>query len=93
MEMEGRRHSNKGESKSSVVVVNDQESTIDWRGRPSNPHKHGGMRAATFVLGTSLFLSHKYKKIRIYLSIYIYKAEHARSICICSLARVLIFLT
>ncbi|OAY39585.1 protein NRT1/ PTR FAMILY 4.3 [Manihot esculenta] len=55
MEMEGRRHSNKGESKSSVVVVNDQESTIDWRGRPSNPHKHGGMRAATFVLGLQAF--------------------------------------
>ncbi|KAF2294069.1 hypothetical protein GH714_007242 [Hevea brasiliensis] len=50
MEMEGRRHSNKVESKSSVVF-GDQETTIDWRGRPSNPIKHGGMRAATFVLG------------------------------------------
>ncbi|KAF2294077.1 hypothetical protein GH714_007337 [Hevea brasiliensis] len=51
MEMEGRRHSNKVESKSSVVF-GDQETTIDWRGRPSNPIKHGGMRAATFVLGS-----------------------------------------
>ncbi|KAF2320306.1 hypothetical protein GH714_027030 [Hevea brasiliensis] len=54
MEMEGRSHSNKGESKSSVVV-SDQETTIDWRGRPSNPSKHGGMRAATFVLGLQAF--------------------------------------
>ncbi|KAJ9174849.1 hypothetical protein P3X46_013450 [Hevea brasiliensis] len=52
--MEGRRHSNKVESKSSVVF-GDQESTIDWRGRPSNPIKHGGMRAATFVLGLQAF--------------------------------------
>ncbi|KAK7328359.1 hypothetical protein VNO77_22464 [Canavalia gladiata] len=24
---------------------------VDWRGRPSNPNKHGGSRAAAFVLG------------------------------------------
>jgi hypothetical protein len=29
-----------------------EETTVDWRGRPSNPSKHGGMKAATFVLGT-----------------------------------------
>jgi hypothetical protein len=28
-----------------------EETTVDWRGRPSNPTKHGGMKAATFVLG------------------------------------------
>ncbi|KAL1534945.1 protein NRT1/ PTR FAMILY 4.3-like [Salvia divinorum] len=32
-----------------------EESTIDWRGRPSNPLKHGGMRAAAFVLGLQGF--------------------------------------
>ncbi|XP_027338033.1 protein NRT1/ PTR FAMILY 4.3-like [Abrus precatorius] len=25
--------------------------TVDWKGRPSNPSKHGGTRAAAFVLG------------------------------------------
>lgn len=25
--------------------------TVDWRGRPSNAAKHGGMKAASFVLG------------------------------------------
>lgn len=28
-----------------------EEATLDWRGRPSNPNKHGGMRAASFALG------------------------------------------
>ena len=28
-----------------------EEESVDWRGRPSNPSKHGGMRAALFVLG------------------------------------------
>lgn len=28
-----------------------EEESVDWRGRPSNP-KHGGTRAALFVLGT-----------------------------------------
>jgi hypothetical protein len=26
-------------------------TTVDWRGRPSNPNNHGGTRAAAFVLG------------------------------------------
>lgn len=34
-----------------------EETTVDWRGRPSNPNKHGGMRAAAFVLGILLSLS------------------------------------
>ncbi|XP_050376991.1 protein NRT1/ PTR FAMILY 4.3-like [Argentina anserina] len=29
--------------------------TVDWRGRPSNPAKHGGMKAASFVLGLQSF--------------------------------------
>ncbi|KAG6406358.1 hypothetical protein SASPL_133958 [Salvia splendens] len=32
-----------------------EESTLDWRGRPSNPLKHGGIRAAAFVLGLQGF--------------------------------------
>lgn len=46
-----RRQEYKGESMY-------EEATVDWRGRPSNPNKHGGMRAAAFVLGLlSLSLS------------------------------------
>ncbi|KAJ6937997.1 hypothetical protein NC652_012318 [Populus alba x Populus x berolinensis] len=48
MDMEARRHDTKGES----VCVVSEEITVDWRGKPSNPNKHGGMRAAAFVLGT-----------------------------------------
>ncbi|KAL3641521.1 hypothetical protein CASFOL_016489 [Castilleja foliolosa] len=33
----------------------DDESTIDWRGRPSKPSKHGGITAALFVLGLQAF--------------------------------------
>ncbi|XP_020230630.1 protein NRT1/ PTR FAMILY 4.3 [Cajanus cajan] len=37
----------------------DQEEssslTLDWRGRPSNPAKHGGMVPAAFVLGLQAF--------------------------------------
>ncbi|KAK4758381.1 hypothetical protein SAY87_019682 [Trapa incisa] len=33
----------------------EEETTLDWRGRPSLPHKHGGMRAASFVLGLQAF--------------------------------------
>nr|GMD04929.1 protein NRT1/ PTR FAMILY 4.3-like [Ipomoea batatas] len=32
-----------------------EETTLDWRGRPSNPAKHGGIRAALFVLGLQGF--------------------------------------
>lgn len=34
-----------------------QETTVDWGGRPSNSDKHGGMRAAAFVLGIYLLIS------------------------------------
>ncbi|KAK4747569.1 hypothetical protein SAY87_014155 [Trapa incisa] len=33
----------------------EEETTLDWRGRPSDPSKHGGMRAASFVLGLQAF--------------------------------------
>ncbi|KAG6652324.1 hypothetical protein I3843_06G167300 [Carya illinoinensis] len=37
-------------------VMGDQEAMVDWRGRPFiNPSKHGGMRAAGFVLGLQAF--------------------------------------
>ncbi|XP_022861411.1 protein NRT1/ PTR FAMILY 4.3-like [Olea europaea var. sylvestris] len=32
-----------------------EENSVDWRGRPSNPVKHGGMKAASFVLGLQGF--------------------------------------
>ncbi|WZZ13552.1 hypothetical protein YC2023_106641 [Brassica napus] len=32
-----------------------EEQSFDWRGRPSNPNKHGGTRAALFVLGLQAF--------------------------------------
>lgn len=36
--------------------VMGEEAMVDWRGRPAsiNPSKHGGMRAAGFVLGIYL---------------------------------------
>ncbi|KAL4556201.1 hypothetical protein LXL04_038845 [Taraxacum kok-saghyz] len=35
--------------------ITSDEATVDWRGRPSDPSKHGGMRAAAFVLGVQSF--------------------------------------
>uniref|UniRef100_A0A453C1J0 Uncharacterized protein n=1 Tax=Aegilops tauschii subsp. strangulata TaxID=200361 RepID=A0A453C1J0_AEGTS len=31
------------------------EVSVDWRGRPCEPGRHGGMRAAVFVLGIQAF--------------------------------------
>lgn len=28
-----------------------ESTNLDWRGRPSDPNKHGGIKAASFVLG------------------------------------------
>ncbi|XWS20678.1 hypothetical protein CRYUN_Cryun31cG0123600 [Craigia yunnanensis] len=50
--MEERRGNNKGETS---MWVMEEETAVDWRGRPSNPNKHGGMRAAAFVLGLQAF--------------------------------------
>ncbi|KAF5479347.1 hypothetical protein F2P56_000179 [Juglans regia] len=33
----------------------DQETSVDWRGRPCKPNKHGGMTSAIFVLGLQAF--------------------------------------
>lgn len=33
-----------------------EETSVDWRGRPCKPNKHGGMTAAVFVLGLLLDL-------------------------------------
>ncbi|GAB2283773.1 hypothetical protein Dimus_018265 [Dionaea muscipula] len=40
-----------------AVAVNSYEETtsVDWRGRPSNPRNHRGMKAAVFVLGLQAF--------------------------------------
>ncbi|KAI9101504.1 hypothetical protein K1719_023986 [Acacia pycnantha] len=40
------------EGEAHVVV---DESSVDWRGRPCKPNKHGGMSAAIFVLGLQAF--------------------------------------
>lgn len=45
-----------------------EETTVDWRGRPSNPSKHGGMKAATFVLG-------KCSIAHLHLSFFFYKCD------------------
>ncbi|CAL8998271.1 unnamed protein product [Prunus brigantina] len=56
MEMEQRRQlqNHKGEAMN-TSEMGKEDITLDWRGRPSNPTKHGGMRAAAFVLGLQSF--------------------------------------
>ncbi|XP_020111820.1 protein NRT1/ PTR FAMILY 4.4-like [Ananas comosus] len=44
------RESFKGECSNLLAEV-----SVDWRGRPCKPNKHGGMRAAIFVLGIQAF--------------------------------------
>ncbi|PWA72183.1 Major facilitator superfamily domain, general substrate transporter [Artemisia annua] len=46
--MDSRRPDHKGEEI-------PEEPTVDWKGRPSTPNEHGGMRAAAFVLGVQAF--------------------------------------
>lgn len=54
MEMQetSRRNENKGYNIGLVSQDTTSDATVDWRGRPSNPMHHGGMKAASFVLGT-----------------------------------------
>ncbi|KAK8992899.1 hypothetical protein V6N11_048961 [Hibiscus sabdariffa] len=52
--MEERRATDKGRIKEQQQQQ-QQVSTVDWRGRSSNPDKHGGMSAAAFVLGLQAF--------------------------------------
>lgn len=42
----------RGDTNNCEDLINSTPS-VDWRGRPSNPIKHGGMKAAAFVLGTT----------------------------------------
>ncbi|GLT90696.1 hypothetical protein SLE2022_086170 [Rubroshorea leprosula] len=55
--MEGTRQNTKAESTWQVMTSAQEKdtATVDWRGRASNPNKHGGMRAALFVLGLQAF--------------------------------------
>lgn len=50
MDNEERRPNYKGQS-----IIDTQETSVDWRGRTFNPTKHGGTRAAAFVLGLQAF--------------------------------------
>ncbi|XP_021713499.1 protein NRT1/ PTR FAMILY 4.3-like [Chenopodium quinoa] len=47
--------SNKNNGESGMIIDENLSTTVDWRGRPSNLNKHGGMRAAVFVLGLQAF--------------------------------------
>ncbi|GAU51708.1 hypothetical protein TSUD_415150 [Trifolium subterraneum] len=38
-----------------IPIPKGDTTTVDWRGRPSNPNNHGGTRAAAFVLGLQAF--------------------------------------
>jgi len=46
MDVESRQGSSKGDAMAAAAV------SVDWRGRPGDPLKHGGMKAAVFVLGS-----------------------------------------
>jgi dipeptide/tripeptide permease len=50
MDVESNYYKGSGER-----ISGEDTSTVDWRGRPSNPNKHGGMKAAAFVLGLQAF--------------------------------------
>lgn len=56
MEAAARGDNNNNNSCEDVIITTTTTS-VDWRGRPSNPIKHGGMKAAAFVLGTYYSLS------------------------------------
>nr|XP_016439232.1 PREDICTED: protein NRT1/ PTR FAMILY 4.3-like [Nicotiana tabacum] len=49
MEME------RGREKGDNNICEAETNSVDWRGRPSNSIKHGGMKAAAFVLGLQGF--------------------------------------
>ncbi|GAB4847439.1 hypothetical protein Ancab_026496 [Ancistrocladus abbreviatus] len=58
MEVETGRTSQTQRSEAMIVNIEQEEediNTVDCRGRPSNPNKHGGMKAAVFVLGLQAF--------------------------------------
>lgn len=49
----------------------ETSTTVDWRGRPSNPKDHGGARAAAFVLGILFFIFNLLLTHLYYLTIYL----------------------
>lgn len=55
MEMIEARGDNNNNNNSCEEVIITTTTSVDWRGRPSNPIKHGGMKAAAFVLGLQGF--------------------------------------
>ncbi|CAN6362700.1 unnamed protein product [Urochloa humidicola] len=52
MDIESRQ-SSKGDSMAAAAAAS--EVSVDWQGRPCDTHKHGGMKAAVFVLGIQAF--------------------------------------
>ncbi|XP_062073108.1 protein NRT1/ PTR FAMILY 4.4-like [Humulus lupulus] len=44
-----------GNHRTISVSIPTEDLCVDWRGRPCNPYKHGGMKAAIFVLGLQAF--------------------------------------
>ncbi|KAK3014973.1 hypothetical protein RJ639_010330 [Escallonia herrerae] len=44
-----------GTRKNSIRESMTDQTSVDWKGRPSKPNKHGGMPAALFVLGLQAF--------------------------------------
>ncbi|MCD9639894.1 hypothetical protein HAX54_024846 [Datura stramonium] len=57
MEMEAAGRGEKGDHNNNNNISEEMSitSSVDWRGKPSNPIKHGGMKAAAFVLGLQGF--------------------------------------
>ncbi|VAI02908.1 unnamed protein product [Triticum turgidum subsp. durum] len=49
-----RQQGPKGDSNSNPMAA-ASEVSVDWRGRPCRPQRHGGMKAAVFVLGIQAF--------------------------------------
>ncbi|XP_057500975.1 protein NRT1/ PTR FAMILY 4.3-like [Actinidia eriantha] len=55
MDVESRGGGGENSYKGGETMTGEEITTVDWRGRPSNPNHHGGMRAAAFVLGLQGF--------------------------------------
>jgi len=72
-----------GEEERQPRHAQGESSTLDWRGRPSNPAKHGGIIPAAFILGLVTSLS---------LSLFLFASPpwwmHGLSLHICVYARV-----
>lgn len=77
----------RGDSMSEAEAV-VEDMSVDWRGRPCKPTKHGGMRAAVFVLGLSLLsllshvcLFHILHHIHMILNAYLILLTSSHSVC------------